>query len=149
MATPTSSSSLSLVFVRLFIAWAVGGALYFFTAVATSYDGFNTFVSGILGGAFISAVAVGACAILGLLLLIPRIGRFWCASYVPVASVGLLGLVLFAFSFVPGQLKELGPAEDGGTIKELGQTWLPGYLLLLFVITTFPLPSRPTSTAVA
>ena len=149
MARPEPSSSLPLVFVRLFIAWMVGGALYFFTGVATSYDGFNTFVSGIIGGAFVSAVGVAVCAVLGLLLLIPRLGRFWRASYAPVACIALLGLVLFAFSFVPGQLKELGPAEDGGTIKELGVTWPFGYVLLLFAIAAFPLPSRPTSTAVA
>jgi hypothetical protein len=138
MSNGKISSSLHLLFLRLFFAWMVGGALYFATLVFTDYDGFNTFVTGIIGGAIISAICVVGCAITGLLLLIPFIKRFWRASFIPAFAFCVLGFLLFIFGLLPSQVKTVGHDENGGSIKEVGMTWTPGCLLLIFAIANFP-----------
>jgi hypothetical protein len=144
MAT-TTSSTFPLVLLRLFLAWMVGGALYFITLVVTSYDGFNTFVSGIVGGAILSALCVAACAIVGLLLLIPRVKSFWRATYFPALGLFVLGFLMFVFGLLPSQVKPVGPDEYGSSIKEVGITWVVGYPLLIFAIANFPYAPKSDS----
>ncbi len=123
---------------RFACAWLVGSFLYFVTIVATSFDGIITVLAGAVWGAGISAVCVLACSVTGLLLRIPPLKRLWHSNFLLAGILILIGFGLFGYALSPDQVKVLGQDEDGQAIKELGVTWLPGFLILLFAIANAP-----------
>jgi hypothetical protein len=145
MSNDKTSPVLPPFILRLLLAWLAGGALYFTTLVLIDYDGFSTLVTAIIGGAIVSTVAVIVCAITGLFLLIPSVKNFWRATYIPALVLFAIGISLFIFGLLPGQIKTVGLDENGGGIKEVGLTWASGYLLAMFSIINFNYSSKSDS----
>ena len=79
-------------------AWFVGGIIYMFFAMEVVADaGFIAIPFQLIMGAVFSIIFVGAAALVGFLLRIPPLARFWYSSSSP--SVVVLACAVFIIFF--------------------------------------------------
>ncbi|MEK0448548.1 MAG: hypothetical protein RL088_816 [Verrucomicrobiota bacterium] len=127
--------------LHFFKAWVIGAATYFFAAVLTVMDGMLSFIMQPIMAAVVSAIAVVACMVAGLVLRIPFLQKVWTGTkWLPELIAGI-GIALLVFSAFPGQMTlhtRVVDDEFEDSWKTLGDTCFPGYFALLFAVANWP-----------
>jgi hypothetical protein len=136
-----SSAKLALgsKFLRLFIAWAIGGGIYFIYAIATVYDGFPSLVCQPFMAMGISAVFTFIALIIGLPLMLLTPYRSQSLAII-VACIGLL--IGFSLLFIPKtftfMFQNIFPAIQNEDISAIFMPVFLGYFIVIFTIVNWP-----------
>jgi len=101
-------------------AWLVGGAIYMIFAMEVVADaGFMAFPFQAIMGAVFSIVFVGVAALVGLILRIPPLARFWYSSSTPSIVVLACAAFVIFFGQSLGLTTTLTLTESSSTYKTL------------------------------
>jgi hypothetical protein len=134
------------LFLRWLLAWITGAVVYFFAVIITVYDGLLSLIFQPFCAAFISALCVAACAVVGLpLLSLRRYRAFRLWGALAAGVLALLGVCLLLYSASAGQRIAYADPVTEEQFDQLGGTALPGYLALLFALANWPAPFAPAS----
>jgi hypothetical protein len=129
--------------IAVAVALALGWITYMIGMVLTVYDGLMSILFQPLMAAFTSGLFVSAALVLGLVLRIPVLARWWTATWLWAALIGGASLLVLAFGYSLG-------LTDTGTNPETGESVvtlhpaaaLGGYFFLLFAAANWPTRRR-------
>lgn len=134
----------SFATLRFLVAWGVASGAYLLAVVLTVLDGFPSIILQPIISVFAGGLCAGVGTVLGmpLWLLQPyRWFRRW-GILLSVICAGC-GATLFVFSMFPSEMKAVTDPETGEMFRELGNTALSGYLLLVGGLANVPYPFEP------
>ena len=124
------------------VGWLISFLEYLFTA--TAWGGPFTILMIPVSAAFISALSIGAAALAGLLLRLPRISEVWRLAGYKVLFLALIPVAVLAFSSPLG-LRTIEPISG----YSLMSPWvsIPCYVLLVFPFVNLPTKQKLISIA--
>lgn len=125
--------------MRVIVAWLVGWVIYMIVVVLWGYDGPVGIGVQAAYGAVVSGGAVGLALLVGLVLLVPALGRAWDAR--PVGAVAL-AVAALAVMFLGSTLGLTGTYTDPETTVDFRALHpvaaLLSYFALLFAVANWP-----------
>jgi hypothetical protein len=126
-------------------AWIVGGVIYMIFAMEVVADaGFMAFPFQAIMGAVFSIVFVGVAALIGFMLDIPPLARFWYSSSSPSIIVLVFAVFVILFGQSLGLATTISLAESNSTYKTLHPAAAYGSMLAA-VFATLHFPRRKAS----
>ena len=124
---------------RLFVAWGAGWAVYMVAMLLWAYDGIASMILQPLAAAVVSACSVGAVLLVGLVLRVPLIGRFWNSRRDWATTLVMLCLAVMCLGSRIGLTATYADPETGRTFVALHPAAaLATYFVLLFTLANWP-----------
>jgi len=127
-------------------AWFLGWLVYLIAAVLTVFDGFPSFIFQPIIAAVVSALAVVASALVGLIFRIPPIGRIWHKAWFLAPTLALGSILLMCFGTALGFTEKIIDPESGQQITILRPVvGFCSYLTMIFTIANWPAKPMPAT----
>jgi hypothetical protein len=125
--------------LAIFAAFCLGWIIYMIAMILTVYDGVLSMIFQPFMAALCSAVFVALALVVGLVLRIPILSRWWTSTPLWAAILAGASLLLLAFGYWLG-------LTDVGTNPETGEQFtmlhplaaLAGYFFALFAVANWP-----------
>lgn len=113
--------------------------------IATVYDGFPSLIFQPIIGALVTTLVVALSLVVGLIFLIPRIGQTWRALWFMAPILVISSIIFMCFGTHLGLTETFTNDETGNKFTGLrSDVALTSYLLMIFVVTNWPLKPKQT-----
>jgi hypothetical protein len=120
-------------------ALTLGWIIYMIGMVLTVYDGILSLIFQPFVAALVSGVCVAVALVLGLVLRIPVLSRWWTATSLWAALIAATSLFVLAFGYFIGLTYVGTNPETGSEIVTLHPAAaMGGYFSLLFAVANWP-----------
>jgi hypothetical protein len=134
---------LLLRLVAAFVAFCVGWLTYMVAMTMTVYDGFPSLILQPFVAAFVSALFVFVSLILGLVLKIPFLARWWTSTLWWASLLAVCSLLLLCCGACIGITDTYVNPDTGQQYEWLHPAAvLGGYFFLIFAIANWPIRKK-------
>jgi len=134
---------LLLRLVAVFVAFCVGWLTYMVAMMMTVYDGFPSLILQPFVAVFVSALFVLLSLILGLVLKIPFLARWWASTRWWAVLLAVGSLLLLCFGACVGITDTYVNPDTGQQYEWLHPAAvLGGYFFLIFAIANWPIRKK-------
>jgi hypothetical protein len=129
--------------LTILVAVATGWVVYMVAMMMTVYDGLPSMIFQPIMAVICSALTVGVGLVVGLLLKIPVLGRWWRATPITAAIFIVASLLVLCFGSTLGLSHTFTNPKTQEPIEGLRpDAALFGYFVLLFAIANWPLRQK-------